>query len=177
LLTSIAPDSPAAKAALRAGDVILKIDNKDILNEQDFTWWLEQAGPSSSVEFTVARPDWPAEQEFNVKLSGMLDPAFSFNLRRRPWAKGFSLIDQGIETVALKRPVAVQLGTTTGLLVVYVEPFTAAFDAGVQPGDVIQLIDGKPAVSFKVTPQVTSLTFDIVRNKEKIVVKLAPKKN
>jgi serine protease Do len=177
LLTSIAPDSPAAKAALRAGDVILKIDNKDILNEQDFTWWLEQAGPSSSVEFTVARPDWPAEQEFNVKLSGMLDPAFSFNLRRRPWAKGFSLIDQGIETVALKRPVAMQLGTTTGLLVVYVEPFTAAFDAGVQPGDVIQLIDGKPAVSFKVTPQVTSLTFDIVRNKEKIVVKLAPKKN
>ncbi len=177
LLTSIAPDSPAAKAALRAGDVILKIDNKDILNEQDFTWWLEQAGPSSSVEFTVARPDWPAEQEFNVKLSGMLDPAFSFNLRRRPWAKGFSLIDQGIETVALKRPVAMQLGTTTGLLVVYVEPFTAAFDAGVQPGDVIQLIDGKPAVSFKVTPQVTSLTFDIVRNKEKIVVKLAPRKN
>jgi S1-C subfamily serine protease len=70
-----------------------------------------------------------------------------------------------------------QLGTTTGLLVVYVEPFTAAFDAGVQPGDVIQLIDGKTAVSFKVTPQVTSLTFDIVRNKEKIVVKLAPKKN
>jgi S1-C subfamily serine protease len=177
LLTSIVPDSPAAKAALRAGDVILKIDNKDILNEQDFTWWLEQAGPSSSVEFTVARPDWPAEQEFNVKLSGMLDPAFSFNLRRRPWAKGFSLIDQGIETVALKRPVAMQLGTTTGLLVVYVEPFTAAFDAGVQPGDVIQLIDGKPAVSFKVTPQVTSLTFDIVRNKEKIVVKLAPRKN
>ena len=176
LLTSIAPDSPAAKAALRAGDVILKIDDKDILNEEDFTWWLEQAGPSSSVEFTVARPDWPAEQEFNVKLSGMLDPAFSFNLRRRPWARGFSLIDQGIETVALKRPVAMQLGTTAGLLVVYVEPFTAAFDAGVQPGDVIQSIDGKPAVSFRVTPQTTSLTFDIVRNKEKIVVKLATKK-
>src|SRR6185369_3766042 len=142
LLTSIAPDSPAAKAALRAGDVILKIDDKDILNEEDFTWWLEQAGPSSSVEFTVARPDWPSEQEFNVKLSGMLDPAFSVNLRWRPWGKGFTLIDQGIETVALRRPVAMQLGTTAGLLVVYVEPFTAAFDAGLQPGDVIQLIDG-----------------------------------
>jgi serine protease Do len=176
LLTSIAPDSPAAKAALRAGDVILKIDDKDILNEQDFTWWLEQAGPSSSVEFTVARPGWPAEQEFNVKLSGMLDPAFSFNLRRRPWARGFSLFDQGIETIALKRPVALQLGTTAGLLVVYVEPFTAAFDAGLQPGDVIQLIDGKPAASFKPTTANGLLTFDIVRNKEKLVVKLAPKK-
>ena len=176
LLTSIAPDSPAAKAALRAGDVILKIDDKDILNEQDFTWWLEQAGPSSSVEFTVARPNWPVEQEFNVKLSGMLDPAFTFNLRRRPWAKGFSLIDQGIETVALKRPVAMQLGTTAGLLVVYVEPFTAAFDAGLQPGDVIQLIDGKPATLFKPTTANALLTFDIVRDKEKLVVKLAPRK-
>src|SRR6185436_5453359 len=115
-------------------------------------------------------PGWPAEQEFNVKLSGMSDPAFSFNLRRRPWAKGFLLLDQGIETIALKRPVALQLGTTAGLLVVYVEPFTAAFDAGLQPGDVIQLIDGKPATSFKPTPQPTVLTFEIVRNKEKIIV-------
>jgi serine protease Do len=176
LLTSIAPDSPAAKAALRAGDVILKIDDKDILNEQDFTWWLEQAGPSSSVEFTVARPGWPAEQEFNVKLSGMLDPAFSFNLRRRPWASGFSLFDQGIETIALKRPVALQLGTTAGLLVVYVEPFTAAFDAGLQPGDVIQTINGKPVSVFKPTTQPVSFTFEIVRKKQKRVVTVAAKK-
>ena len=49
LLTSIAPDSPAAHAALRAGDVILKVDDKDIFKEEDFTWWLDQAGPSSSV--------------------------------------------------------------------------------------------------------------------------------
>ena len=177
LLTSIAPDSPAAKAALRAGDVILKIDDKDILNEEDFTWWLEQAGPSSSVEFTVARPDRPVAEELNVKLSGMLDPAFSFNLRNPRWStRGFSLIDHGIETIALRRPVAMQLGTTAGLLVVYVEPFTAAFDAGLQAGDVIQSIDGKPAASFKPTTQATSLTFEIVRNKEKLVVKLATKK-
>jgi len=177
LLTSIAPDSPAAKAALRAGDVILKVDDKDILNEDDFTWWLEQAGPSSSVEFTVARPDRPVAEELNVKLSGMLNPTFSFNLRRPASPKGFSLIDHGIETVTLRRPVATQLGTTAGLLVVYVEPFTAAFDAGVQPGDVIHLIDGKPAASFKPTTQAALLTFEIVRNKEKLVVKLAHKKN
>jgi serine protease Do len=176
LLTSIAPDSPAAQAALRAGDVILKVDDKDILNEDDFTWWLEQAGPSSSVEFTVARPDRPKEEELNVKLSGRLDPAFSFHVRRPASRRGFSLIDQGLETIALRRPVAMQLGTTAGLLVVYVEPFTAAFDAGLQPGDVIQLIDGKPATLFKPTTQATSLTFEIVRNKEKLVVKLATKK-
>ncbi|HKP82760.1 MAG TPA: PDZ domain-containing protein [Pyrinomonadaceae bacterium] len=175
LLTSIVPDSPAAKAALRAGDVILKVDDNWIRSADDFTWWLEQAGPSSSVEFTVTRPDRPAEEPLNVKLSEKLDPMFSFSLRR-PAVQGFSLFEQGIETIALKPPVASQLGTTAGLLVVYVEPLTAASEAGLQPGDVIQAIDGKPVSSFKPATQPTSFTFEIVRNKEKLVVVVPPKK-
>ena len=144
MLTSIVPGSPAALATLRAGDVILKVDDNDIQTADDFTWWLEQAGPSSLVEFTVMRPNRPVEEELNVKLSQMLEPTFSFNLRT-PLSppNGFSLLDQGIETIALRPPVATQLGTTAGLLVVYVDPVTAAFEAGLQPGDVIQSINGK----------------------------------
>jgi S1-C subfamily serine protease len=176
LLTSIVPGSPAAKAALKAGDVILKVDDNWIKSADDFTWWLEQAGPSSSVEFTVARPDRPAEEPLNVKLSGKLDPVFSFNLRR-PAVQGFSLFEQGIETIALKPPVALQLGTTAGLLVVYVEPLTAASEAGLQPGDVIQAIDGQPVSSFKAATQPTSFTFEVVRNKEKRIITVATRKN
>jgi S1-C subfamily serine protease len=177
MLTSIVPDSPAAQASLRAGDVILKVDDKDIQTADDFTWWLEQAGPSSSVEFTVARPDRPAEEPLSVKLSGMLDPVQTFNLRNRPaTGLGLSLIQQGIETITLKPPVASQLGTTAGLLVVYVEPLTAASEAGLQPGDVIQSIDGKPVSSFKPTTQPASFTFEIVRNKEKLVITVPSKK-
>ena len=174
MLTSIAPDSPAARAALRAGDVILKVDNNEIENAEDFTWWLDQAGPSSSVQFTVARPDRPAEEPLDVKLSGLLDPAVRFRLRNRVASnRSFSLIDQGIETIVLRPPVASQLGTTAGLLVVYVEPSTAAFEAGLRPGDVIQSIDGKPAIRFKPMVAATSFTFEIVRNKEKKVVTVA----
>ena len=64
------PDSPAARAALRAGDVILKVDDKEIQKAEDFTWWLEQAGPSNFVRFTMARPDRPTEEALSVKLSG-----------------------------------------------------------------------------------------------------------
>ncbi len=59
------------------------------------------------------------------------------------------MIDQGIETIALKPPVASQLGTTAGLLVVYVDPETAAFEAGLQAGDVIQSINGKAVSDFQ----------------------------
>jgi serine protease Do len=174
MLTSIAPDSPAARAALRAGDVILKVDDKEIQNAEDFTWYLDQAGPSSSVQFTVARPDRPAEESLDVKLSGMLDPAVSFRLRNRLASnRSFSLIDQGIETIVLRQAVASQLGTTAGLLVVYVEPSTAAFAAGLRPGDVIQSIDGKPAPRFKPLVDATSFTFEIMRNKQKTVVTVA----
>ena len=177
LLTSIAPGSPAELAALRAGDVILKIDDKDIQTADEFTWWLEQAGPSSSVEFTVARPDRPVAEPLNVKLSGTLDQTFNFTWRLRfPSTSGFSLIDQGIETIVLKPPVALQLGTTPGLLVVYVDPVTAAFEAGLEAGDVIQTINGKPVSAFRFTPKADSYTFEIVRKKQKRVVTIAAKK-
>lgn len=171
LLTSIVPGSPAEQAELRAGDVILKVDDKEIQNEEDFTWWLDQAGPSSSVRFTVARPDRPAEEPLSVKLSGMLDPASSFNLRTRmARTKGLSLLDHGVETIALRPSVANQLGITAGLLVVYVEPLTPASDAGLQPGDVIQSIDGKPASTFNPATKAGSFKFEIVRNKQKIAL-------
>lgn len=177
MLTSIAPGSPAEMAALRAGDVILKIDDKDIQTAEDFTWWLEQAGPSSSVEFTVARPDRLAEEALNVKLSAMLDRSFNFNWRPRfSSPNAFSLMNHGIETIALKPLVAAQLGTTAGLLVVYVDPVTAAFEAGLEPGDVIQTINGIPASTFRATPQAHSYTFEVVRKKQKLVVKVPAKK-
>jgi len=112
-----------------------------------------------------------------VKLSGKLDPSFSFNLRNWPAStKKFSLIDQGIETIVLKPFVAAQLGTTAGLLVVYVDPVTAAFEAGLEPGDVIQSINGKPVSAFSTTPQADTYTFDIVRKKQKRVVTVPAKK-
>jgi S1-C subfamily serine protease len=180
LLTSIVPGSPAANAALRVGDVILKVNNQEIANGEDFTWLLEQAGPSSSVSFTVARPDRVAEESFNVKLSGMLDPRFTFKFKNRFFGGNtFGLMEHGIETIALRPPVASQLGTTAGLLVVYVEPSTAAFEAGLQPGDVIQSIDGKPVNPLRrpfLPPKQTTFTFEIVRNKEKRVITVNPPK-
>jgi serine protease Do len=183
LLTSIVPGSPAADAALRVGDVILKVNDQEIANGEDFTWLLEQAGPSSSVSFTVARPDRVKDEALNVKLKGLLDPQFTFKFKNRfAGTNTFSLLEHGIETLALRPPVASQLGTTAGLLVVYVEPSTAAFEAGLQPGDVIQSIDGKPVTPFRrpVFPPKHTATFtvEIFRNKEKRVITVnPPKKN
>ena len=180
MLTSIVPDSPAARADLRAGDVILKVDDQEIQKAEDFTWSLEQAGPSNFVRFTIARPDRPAEEALKVKLSGLLEPAvnwFSFRNRFvRP--NGLSLLQQGIEAIALRPAVATQLGTTAGLLVVYVEPGSPAFEAGLKPGDVIQSIDGKPVSALNPAVPLKKLsTLEVVRKKQKVVLRIpAPAK-
>jgi serine protease Do len=174
MLTSIVPGSPAAMAALRAGDVILKVDDKEIQNAADFTWWLEQAGPSTQVRFTVARPDRPMEEALNVKLSGLLDPAVGFSFRNSfRMARGSSLLEHGIETIALRPLVATQLGTNAGLLVTYVEPATPAFEAGLQPGDVIQSIDGRPVSTLsRSNPVKAPSSLEIMRAKQKLILTL-----
>lgn len=176
MLTSIVPNSPAAQASLRAGDVILKVNDKEIQNADDFTWWLDQAGAATSVRFTVARPYQQAEEALNVKLSGILDPAAGYGFRSRfPLSKGLSLLEQGAETITLRPAVANQLGTSAGLLVVYVEPSTPAAEAGLQAGDVIHSIDGKPISSFSRTTQLKPpMTLEVMRVKEKLTVTLQP---
>jgi S1-C subfamily serine protease len=116
----------------------------------------------------------------NVKLSGSLDPAVGFSFRNQflP-SRGLSLLQQGLETIALRPGGASQLGTTAGLLVVYVEPASPAFEAGLKPGDVIQSIDGKPVSIFNRPLALKSVsTLDVVRKKQKLTITLAkPAKN
>lgn len=178
LLTSITPNSPAAFASLKAGDVILKVNNEEIQSAEDFSWFLEQAGPSSNVAFTVVKPNQKAEELINIVLSAAPRKPFAFNtpkLARTPRSRW--LVSQGIETIALRPTVAAQLGATAGLLVVYVEPGTLAFEAGLQPGDVIETIDGRSVATFA-SPASTAARFEVIRGKRKLVVALSkPSKN
>lgn len=175
LLTWIAPNSPASLAALRAGDVILKVNDEEIQSAADFSWFLEQAGPTMNLEFTVARPDRTTEQEISVKLSASPKNLFARNLTPKFPSKYRWLATQGIETIALRPAVATRLGATSGLLVVFVEPSTAAFQAGLQPGDVIQTINGRPALlgNSMLTPAGSAPPrFEIIRKKQKLVLAL-----
>ena len=212
LLTSVAPGSPAAGAALRPGDVILRVNDGDVKNADEFSWSLEEAGAGDSVHFTVARPGKLANEAVEVKLSEApvaffgwteepatveenVDKTVRPQLYVGPFSERASLLpgvaraasgsvsaalmSQGIETIALTNRVALRFGATGGLLVVYVEPTMAAFKAGLRSGDVIEAIDGnKVSLSFsKLSPAPRgAYSFNVVRNKEKLTVKVVAQK-
>ena len=178
LLTQVAPGSPAALAKLKAGDVILSVNNEDVCNAEDFTSLLDEASSESPVLFKVARPEKEAAEAMEIKLSESPDPFFHRRVIREEFKKTFvwgPLMGEGIETVALKPRAAARFGSSGGLLVVGVRPATDAFKAGLRPCDVIESIDGQPVYSGynlmrpPPTPGVRS-TCIVVRNKERITL-------
>jgi len=178
LLTSIVPGSPAARAHLRPGDVILQVNNDEIRNAEEFTWLLDGAGPGNSVKFTIARPEKLALEAMEIQLSESPDPLQGHRRAGQNAAKGRRsgfLLSRGIQAITLRPQAAIHFGATGGLLVVDVDPTTAAFKAGLKPGDVIVAINGQQVFSRPV-PQTlfnndTGMSsYDVVRNKQKLVI-------
>jgi serine protease Do len=182
MLTSVAPGSPAAQGRLSPGDVILTVNKEAIRNADDFSWLLQEAEPGSSVHFDVACLGKLGFEAFEIKLSESPDPLFGWRTFENPKALApGSLMAQGIETIALKPRVALpRFGANGGLLVVYVQPASPAFKAGLLPGDVIEAIDGQKlspgsrSGTLLSKPGVSSI-FYIVRNKQKMTLKVAAK--
>jgi S1-C subfamily serine protease len=180
LLTWVAPGSPAALAQLKPGDVILSVNDDFVRNAEDFSFLLDEAGPGSMLNMTVARPGKEVTEALEIELGESpyrLYGSKAFDWRKEKNAKPGSLMAQGIETIALRPRVAQRFGATGGLLVVYVQPSTEAFKAGLRSGDVIESIDGQPVstgnnYAVTIAPAVDAVsTCIVVRNREKIVLK------
>lgn len=186
LLTSVVPGSPAALNQLKAGDVILAVNNSQIKNGEEFTWMLQETTPGSSVQFTIARPEKAASEALEIRLSESPDPLIgrrvssAFGGTRH--AEPGSLMSQGIEAMAIKPKAGTRLGAAGGLLVLYVHPTTAAHQAGLRAGDIIEAIDGQNLTSGRYRRPLlknpgASSAFTIVRNKQRMQLTITTVKN
>jgi S1-C subfamily serine protease len=192
-LTSVAPNSPAAGAALRPGDVILRVNESEVKNADEFSWSLEEIGAGTAVSFTIARPGQPVTEAVEVTLGNgpvgftgsTEDPNVTSEVEVERIVRSFNgaanslagmLMSQGIETIALKPAVALRFGATSGLLVVYVNPGTVAFKSGLRTGDVIESINGRAVLAEAPKPLIdpnAAYSLNVVRNRDRIVVKIA----
>ncbi len=57
--SDVRPNSPAAKAGLRAQDILVAFEGKEVKNLQDFTYMLRTYKPGDTVEVTVLREGKP----------------------------------------------------------------------------------------------------------------------
>ncbi|HKR59557.1 MAG TPA: PDZ domain-containing protein [Pyrinomonadaceae bacterium] len=192
-LTSVAPGSPAAGAALKPGDVILRVNEGEVKNADEFSWSLEEIPAGNPVSFTIARPGQMITEAVEVTLSSgpvafygsTEDESTNPNIEVERIVRSFSgaasslagmLMSEGIETIALKPAAALHFGAGSGLLVVYVNPQAVAYKSGLRSGDVIESINGRPVLSDAIKPVIApgvDYSLNVVRNRERIVVKIA----
>jgi S1-C subfamily serine protease len=144
LLTAVRPGTPAALAKLHPGDVIVRVNQEDIGNSEEFSKLLGEAGSGRQVQFLIRRPNSPAPFPIDVKLGGSFQQAFEYRFEFPTMPASFTGLEGlGVETMVLSPKNLSQLGAENGVLVVAVEPESIAARSGLKEGDVIESIDGR----------------------------------
>ena len=137
LIGDVTPGTPGAKAGLKKGDIILKLNGKPVESSNDLRFQISQMAPGTLVKLDVWRDGKP--MEFDVTLGEL--PEKSANLT--PGESAGSALE-GVEVQSLTPDIAQQLNlpaSTQGVVVTNVDQASAAAAAGLQRQDVIQEVN------------------------------------
>ena len=141
----IEDDSPAGKAGLQAGDVVLKIDGKAIDGSPDLSRYVRQVKPGTKINMTVWREgktrDIPVtvgelKEEGDTKVASAKSPKAEVKTTKL-----------GVAVTEMKDEVKKKLKVTGGVEVEAVDG--SALAAGIQPGDVILRVNNVSITNVK----------------------------
>ncbi|MCA9114311.1 MAG: Do family serine endopeptidase [Planctomycetaceae bacterium] len=155
IVSQVMPDSPAAEAGLQAGDVVLSVDGKNVLNPRSLQGLVEQLKVGEQYPLKVLRGGDRVELQLKARA---MPQDFSLSSRRQPagreeeeWdAPAEAKADKlGLTVQELTAEMAEQLKTTAGqgVVVTRVERGSLAQRAGLKPGLIIEQVDRKPVNS------------------------------
>lgn len=141
LVSDVEADGPAAKAGLKSGDVIVRLDGKEIDRSADLPSRVATLKPGSTARLQVWRGGKPTE--IDVTLAELKD---TVAVAQKDAGEGGGKL--GVAVRPLRPEEAKQLGGIAGNAGVIVEQASgAAAEAGIQPGDVILTFNGQPVQS------------------------------
>jgi len=149
---AVEPNGGAAKAGIQAGDVVLKVDNKEVTRDQTLSYLVANTRPGTRIPIELIRNGRrmtvtaivgarPSEEEL-AQQSFDPDQPNDDQFNRPPQAQGEALAEKslGISVLPLTPQIARQLGAsedTKGVVVNAVDPSSDAGAKGLQRGDII----------------------------------------
>jgi serine protease Do len=141
LIADVSPNSPAAKAGLERGDIVLEVNGEKVTGPDDLSVRISQMAPGTVAHLQVYRNG--QTKNVDVMLSEFPEQPQTSNQE----GSAPSATLKGLQVQNLTPGLANQLGlkpTQTGVVVTAVDPSSTAAVAGVQTGDLIEEVNHKP---------------------------------
>jgi serine protease Do len=144
VVAQVEPGSPAAKAGLREGDVILEVNGKPTETYDAFRNQVAMMKPGDELKLGVSREGKNAQ--LAVTLGERPSQRQVAKAKQPPQQQEESQRKLGVQVVDLTPDIAQELGyqKSQGVVVARVMPGGAADEAGLQAGDLIVSINSKP---------------------------------
>jgi serine protease Do len=144
LVGDVEPNSPAARAGLQPGDVILEVNGKPVTDSRELRLSVGALAPGTPINMRVLRDAQP--RNVSLTLGDMPAKKTTALSREKPGAEESNEPRIGIAVADLTPEILQQLeipANTKGIVVTDVQPGSPAAEAGLEPGDVIVDVNRK----------------------------------
>lgn len=145
LIASVIDGEPAAKAGMKAGDVVIKVEGQPIKDASALLKSIASYKPGERVGVTVWRNG--SEKDLKIKLGERKTQQAMAGLNQKSQPE--STIGLRLRTPNKEEARALGLDKPQGLLIIGVQQNSAAETAGLRPGDVILQANQKAVNSVK----------------------------
>ncbi|MGZ3590534.1 MAG: DegQ family serine endoprotease [Thermodesulfobacteriota bacterium] len=137
LVAQVVPGSPAEKAGIEQGDVIVEFDGKEVASSKDLPLIVSSTPVGKSVTIKLSRNGKVFDRQ--VKVGEMEQKAEVANAPSSHKPLGIT-----VQNITPEIAQGLGLKREAGVVVTRVEPGSPAANAGIQTGDVIREVDRKP---------------------------------
>ncbi|HEY2328341.1 MAG TPA: PDZ domain-containing protein, partial [Verrucomicrobiae bacterium] len=145
LVGDVFPGTPAAKAGIKSGDVLLAINGKDISDAHDLQLTISQCAPGSTVTLKAIRNG--ANKTFTVNLTELPESAMASSQYNADSESSIADALDGVKVADLNAQVRQQLRVPDGLngtIVTDVDSSSNSAEAGLLANDIIVEINRQP---------------------------------
>jgi serine protease Do len=192
-VTSVTEDSPAAKAGVKQGDVILEYNGQRVEGFAQFVRMVQETPPGHKAEMQIWRNG--TRQSISATIGSRQERSFVFAMPNAPFPPEPPMIPDtphdmfawrstllGVELEGLNSQLAEFFGVKDGVLVRSVTRGSAAETAGLKAGDVITKIEGQVVSTPRnVTPLLRksgkNVNLTVMRNHKEITLNVKLSQN
>jgi serine protease Do len=132
-VTEVDENSPAAAAGMRVGDLIIAVDGRPIAQDIDFFVEMMEKKAGEDVTLTVMRGS--RRQSFVVQLGAQPDGNV------QAWRK----LGMRLRNLSAEQAGRLGLSSSGGLMIYEVHEVGSAYEAGIEPGDILLQVGRTPA--------------------------------